>query len=79
MVGKGEAEIGMTQISEILPVAGAELAGPAAAGAPALHRVPGRNPRAAHRKPRPRQALLRFLRSPEAAKVIRAHGLEPAA
>ena len=28
MVGEGKAEIGLTQISEILPVAGAELAGP---------------------------------------------------
>ncbi len=28
MVGEGKAEIGLTQVSEILPVAGAELAGP---------------------------------------------------
>jgi len=41
-VATGEAELGFTQISEILPVAGAELAGPLPPGGGSdLHRVPG--------------------------------------
>ena len=78
MVGEGRAEIGLTQISEILPVAGAELAGPlppeiqqytvfpAAVAAAAAQAEAG-------------QALLKFLKSPDAAKVLKAKGLEPAA
>ena len=77
MVGEGKAEIGLTQISEILPVAGAELAGPlppeiqqytvfpAAIGAAATQAEAGK-------------ALLKFLTSPDAAKVLKAKGLEPA-
>ena len=77
MVGEGKAEIGLTQISEILPVAGAELAGPlppeiqqytvfpAAIGAAAMQAEVA-------------QALLKFLTSPDAAKVLKAKGLEPA-
>jgi len=77
MVGEGKAEIGITQVSEILSEPGAELAGPlpadiqqytifpAAVGAAAAH-------------PEAAQALLKFLRSPEAAKVLKAKGLEPA-
>ena len=78
MVGEGKAEIGLTQVSEILPVAGAELAGPlppelqqytvfpAALSAAAIQAEAG-------------QALLKFLKSPDAAKVLKAKGLEPAA
>jgi molybdate transport system substrate-binding protein len=77
MVGEGKAEIGLTQVSEILSKSGAELAGPlpadiqqytifpAAIGATAAHAEPG-------------QALLKFLKSPEAAKVLKAKGLDPA-
>ena len=77
MVGEGKAEIGLTQISEILPVAGAEFAGPlppeiqqytifpAAIGASAAQAEVG-------------QALVKFLKSPDAAKVLKARGLEPA-
>ena len=73
MVGEGKAEIGLTQVSEILPVAGAELAGPlppeiqqytvfpAAIGAAAAQAEAG-------------QALLKFLKSPDAAKVLKAEG-----
>jgi molybdate transport system substrate-binding protein len=75
-VAHGDAELGFTQISEILPVAGAELAGPlppevqvytvfAAAGASSA------------REPQAALQLLRFLKTPEAAKVVRAKGMEP--
>jgi len=77
MVAEGKAEIGMTQVSEILSVAGAEFAGPLPpelqnytvfAGAVAV----GSGQSAAA------QALLTHLASPQAVKVIRAKGLEPA-
>ena len=75
-VAMGEAELGFTQISEILPVAGAELAGPlppevqvytvftAAVGGNA------RDSAAAI-------SLIKFLTAPAAAPVIRAKGMEP--
>ena len=76
-VANGEAEIGMTQISEILPYAGAELVGPfpaeiqlttsyaVAAGANA-------------KEPEAAKALIRFLTTPSAAAVFKAKGLDPA-
>jgi molybdate transport system substrate-binding protein len=76
-VANGEAEIGMTQISEILPYAGAELVGPlpkeiqlttsfaVAVGANA-------------RQSEAAQALIRFLTAPAAAPVFKAKGLDPA-
>ncbi len=76
-VANGEAEIGMTQISEILPYAGAELVGPlpaeiqlvtsfaSAVGSGARQSEAGR-------------ALLKFLKTPAAAAVFKAKGLDPA-
>jgi len=76
-VANGEAEIGMTQISEILPYTGAELVGPfpkeiqlttsfvVAAGAGA-------------RQSEAASALIRFLTGPAAAPVFKAKGLDPA-
>jgi len=76
-IANGEAEIGMTQISEILPYAGAELVGPlpkeiqlttsfaTAVGASA-------------RQSEPAMALIRFLTAPAAAPVFKAKGLDPA-
>jgi molybdate transport system substrate-binding protein len=76
-ITNGEVELGMTQISEILPYAGAQLVGPlpadiqsvtvftiaAAANAP---------------QPEPAKALIRFLATPAAAAVLKAKGLDPA-
>jgi molybdate transport system substrate-binding protein len=76
-VANGEAEIGMTQISEILPYAGAELVGPfpqeiqlttSFAAAVATN---ARQPEAA-------KALIKFLTAPSAAPVFKAKGLGPA-
>ena len=76
-VANGEAEIGMTQISEILPYTGAELVGPfpkeiqlttsfaAAVGANA-------------RQAEAANALIKFLTAPSAAPVFKAKGLDPA-
>jgi molybdate transport system substrate-binding protein len=75
-VAAGEAEIGATQVSEILPIAGAELAGPlppeiqsyfvfVAAVSSGSKQADAAN------------ALLKFLVSPQAAPTIKANGLEP--
>jgi molybdate transport system substrate-binding protein len=75
-VARGEAELAIQQISEILPVKGAELVGPlppdiqvttlfkTAIGASAS-------------EPAGARELIAFLRSPTAAKVIAAAGMEP--
>jgi molybdate transport system substrate-binding protein len=76
-VANGEAEIALTQISEILPYAGAELVGPlpseiqitttyvAAVGVGAPHGDAA-------------AALIKLITAPAAASVLRAKGLEPA-
>jgi len=76
-VADGEAEIALTQISEILPFAGAELVGPlpsevqlsttyvAAIGAGTSHAEAA-------------AALIKFITAPSAAPLFRAKGLDPA-
>jgi molybdate transport system substrate-binding protein len=76
-VARGEAELAIQQISEILPVQGAELVGPLPADVQAttvFKAAVGTN------APEPAAAkeLIAFLRSPEAAQVIAAAGMEPA-
>ena len=78
MVGEGKAEIGLTQISEILPVAGADLAGPLPPEIQQYTVFPAALSAAAIQT-EAAQALLKFLKSPDAAKVLKAKGLEPAA
>jgi molybdate transport system substrate-binding protein len=76
VIANGEAEIGMQQIIENQPVEGAHLVGPlpaelinyvlySAGFAPAAGRGPG-------------AAFIQFLASPEAVRIIRAKGMEPA-
>ena len=75
-VAKGEAELGFTQISEILPVEGAVLAGPLPPEVQvytiftAAVAVTTKDPAAA-------QTFIKFLTSPAAAPVIKAKGMEP--
>ena len=78
LVGKGESDIGITQASEVALVPGVELGGimpadiqnysvfAAAVTAHAQHADAAK-------------ALLKFLTSPEAAKVMKSKGLEPGA
>jgi molybdate transport system substrate-binding protein len=75
-VAKGEAELGFTQVSEILSVAGAELAGPLPAEVQVYTVFPAAGAASA---PSPMAALafLQYLRRSEAVKVIRAKGMEP--
>jgi molybdate transport system substrate-binding protein len=76
-VADGDAEIGLTQISEILPFAGAELVGPlprevqltttyvTAIGAGTPHAAAAAE-------------LIKFIIAPAAAPMLRAKGLDPA-
>jgi molybdate transport system substrate-binding protein len=75
-VANGEAEIGMTQISEILPYAGAELVGPLPADIQLLTVYPAAVGTAA-KEPDAAKALIKFLTSPAAGPVLKAKGLEP--
>jgi molybdate transport system substrate-binding protein len=76
-VANGEAEIGMTQISEILPYAGAELVGPLPAEIQLTMSFGGAVATNAA-QPEAAGALLKFLKGPDAAAVIKAKGLDPA-
>ncbi len=78
LVAKGEAEIGMTQASEVLAVAGVELAGPLPPEIQQYTVFPAAVGTAA-KQADAAKALLKFLGSPDAARVMRAKGLEPAA
>src|SRR5437588_772735 len=75
-VANGEAEIGMTQISEILPYAGAELVGPFPAEiqlTTSFAAAVGTNAQ----QSAPAQALLKFLTAPANPAVFKAKGLDP--
>jgi len=75
-VANGEAEIGMTQISEILPVAGADLVGPMPAEYQNYTDFASAVGSAA-KQADAAKAFLQFLKTSEAAKVMKAKGLEP--
>ena len=75
-VANGEAEIGMTQISEILPYAGAELVGPLPAEiqltSSFVIAVASNAKEAAAA-----QSFVAFLKSPSSATVLKQKGLDP--
>jgi molybdate transport system substrate-binding protein len=76
-IANGEAEIGMTQISEILPYAGAELVGPLPAEiqlTSSFATAAGANARDTEAA----KALIKFITAPAAAAVFKAKGLDPA-
>jgi len=77
-VAKGVAEIGMTQVSEILNHAamGAEFAGPLPPDVQ-LDTVFSIALGAKAQQPGPAMALIEFLRAPAVVPVLKAKGLEP--
>jgi len=75
-VANGEAEIGMTQISDILPYAGAELVGPLPADIQ-LYTVFPAAVGAGAKEPDAAKALIKFLTAPAAFPVLKAKGLSP--
>jgi molybdate transport system substrate-binding protein len=75
-VAGGEAELGFTQISEILGVEGAELAGPFPPELQ-IHTVFAAALGTSAREPAAGRALIGLLTAAAAAPVIRASGMEP--
>ena len=75
VVARGEAEIGVQQIAEFLPVAGIDIVGPLPAGLQeAIVYSSGLTANA--RDPDGARAVLAFLASPEAVPVIKAKGMQ---
>jgi molybdate transport system substrate-binding protein len=75
-VAKGDAELGVLPVSEILPVKGVELLGPfpaALQGYVVMEAGVG----AAAKEPAAAAALVKFLKSPEHFPVIKQKGMEP--
>ena len=75
-VAKGEVEIGMTQIAEILPYAGAELVGPLPAEIQ-VYTDFAAGVGANAKEPEGAMSLIKFLGTPAAVAVIKAKGLVP--
>ncbi|HMK79575.1 MAG TPA: substrate-binding domain-containing protein [Xanthobacteraceae bacterium] len=77
VVARGEAELGIAQGSEIVPVAGAEWIGPLP-GELASTTVFAAAVGAATKSPEAAQSLIRFLTGVSAAPRLKAKGFEPA-
>jgi len=75
-IARGEGEIGFTQMSELMSVKGIEYLGPLPADVQFIT-VFSAGLHAAAPAPDAARALLRFLTAPEAAPVLRSHGMEP--
>jgi len=73
-VANGEAEIGFTQASEVLPYAGAEVGGMLP---PDIQLFTNFSIGIRDKDSKPAEALVRFLTTPAAAAVIKLKGLEP--
>ncbi len=71
-VAAGEAELGIGQISEIVPVRGAELLGPFPADLQVYTAFTAGAKDAAAA-----QSLIKFLTTPAAAQILKARGLDP--
>jgi molybdate transport system substrate-binding protein len=76
-VVSGDAEIAVQQIPEIMAVAGVDYAGPLPAEIQSIT-ICAAGVFTGAKEPRLAQTLLDFLQSPEAARVFKARGLEPA-
>jgi len=77
MVAKGEAEIGVGQTSEIVPVAGAQVLGPLP-GEFASTTVFTGGIGASSKDPEAAKSLIQFLTGPIAKPVLSAKGFQPA-
>jgi molybdate transport system substrate-binding protein len=75
-VANGEVELGVTQMSEILYQKGAELAGPLPPEMQNYTNFPAAVSASA-KQADAAKALLKYLASPDAARVMKARGLEP--
>ena len=77
VVARGEAALGMQQVSELLPIAGADFVGVLP---PELQRVTvfSAGISTTAREPEAAKQLIRYFTAPAALPVIRKAGLEPA-
>jgi molybdate transport system substrate-binding protein len=78
LVARGEAELAVQQISELISVAGVELVGPFP---PELQSITvfSAGVAASAKEPEAARALIQFLTAPAASPVIKAKGMEPPA
>ena len=77
VVLRGEAEIGIQQMAELMAVSGIDMVGPLPRELQSVTPfVAGVSTNASH--PEAAKALIQFLTTPEAKRVIKAKGLEPA-
>jgi molybdate transport system substrate-binding protein len=76
-LARGEGEIGFTQVSELMSVEGIQYLGPLPAELQFIT-VFSAGLHAAGPRPDEARELLAFLTGPEAAPVLRRHGIEPA-
>jgi molybdate transport system substrate-binding protein len=76
VVAKGEAEMGVAQASEIVPIAGAQLVGPLPGN---LNNVTvfAAGIGAASKDPAAATALIRFVTGPVGARVLKSKGMDP--
>jgi molybdate transport system substrate-binding protein len=76
VVAAGKAELGVNQLQVLMPVAGIEVAGPLPVDLQAAT-IFSSAVMSGTKNAAPAQALVKFLRTPEAAKVIRGKGMNP--
>jgi molybdate transport system substrate-binding protein len=77
LVASGEADIGLQQISELMPVAGIDIVGPLPGDLQKMT-VFSAGVCAAAKLPDAAKALAAYLAAPAASPVFKKHGLEPA-
>jgi len=77
VVARGEAELGFQQMSELLPVPGIDVIGPLP---PDIQQITvfSAGLHASARAPDAARTLVKYLKAPAAAPVIREKGMEPA-
>jgi molybdate transport system substrate-binding protein len=75
-IARGEGEIGFTQMSELMSVRGVDYLGPLPADIQLIS-VFSAGLHTAAPAPDAARALLKFLTAPEAAPVLKSHGMEP--
>jgi molybdate transport system substrate-binding protein len=76
VVAKGDAEVGVAQASEIVPVAGAQLVGPLP-GELASTTIFTSGIGTGSKSPEAAKALIKFLTGPEASSLFKAKGFVP--
>jgi molybdate transport system substrate-binding protein len=78
VVARGEAELGFQQVSELLPIAGADFVGKIPADLQKIT-IYSAGITSTSKQPAEAKALINFLASPEAAPILSKSGLDPIA